>query len=193
VIDAGLCDPWQAPDEAQIAINWCCSGGAGTRLGFATPGELACVLGTYYRRGESVGHAREQAAGRIEAGPIRGRRRHASSQLCPVRGLARDSRIDIAPPRGCGAQPPSDPAVARPQTRRTSCSGFATDRECSSPSTKRVLWLLCVPDPARRRKHPIARVDMKAHRDPAITLVVRALFGQKRARGFGVKANRWRV
>ena len=39
VIDAALCDPSQAPDEAQT-IDWCCNG-ALDRLGFATPGELA--------------------------------------------------------------------------------------------------------------------------------------------------------
>ena len=169
VIDAGLCDPWQAPDEAQT-INWCCSG-ALDRLGFATPGELAAFWAHITPAEAKMWVTQEQAAGRIEQVQI------AGADGTPHRsyarpGLARDPAIDIAPTARLRVLSPFDPAL-RDRKRAERLFGFRYRIEMFVPAPKRVYGYYVFP--ILQGDSIIARVDMKAHRDRD-TLVVRALW-----------------
>ena len=169
VIDAGLCDPSQAPDEAQT-IDWCCSG-ALDRLGFATPGELAAFWAHITPAEAKAWVQREQAAGRIEQVQI------AGADGTPHRsyarpGLASDPAIDMAPTARLRVLSPFDPAL-RDRKRAERLFGFRYRIEMFVPAPKRVYGYYVFP--ILQGDSIIARVDMKAHRDRD-TLVVRALW-----------------
>ncbi|WP_323803358.1 winged helix-turn-helix domain-containing protein [Sulfitobacter litoralis] len=169
VIDAGLCDPSQAPDETQT-INWCCSG-ALDRLGFATPGELAAFWAHITPAEAKAWVQREQAAGRIEQVQI------AGADGTPHRsyarpGLASDPAIDMAPTARLRVLSPFDPAL-RDRKRAERLFGFRYRIEMFVPAPKRVYGYYVFP--ILQGDSIIARVDMKAHRDRD-TLVVRALW-----------------
>mgnify|MGYP003132216788 FL=1 len=175
VIDAALCDPSQAPDEAQT-IDWCCNG-ALDRLGFATPGELAAFWAHISPAEAKAWVQREQAAGRVEQVQIAGADGTVHSSFArPC--LASDPAIDMAPTARLRVLSPFDPAL-RDRKRAERLFGFRYRIEMFVPAPKRVYGYYVFP--ILQGDSIIARVDMKAHRDRD-TLVVRALWPEPGSR-----------
>jgi uncharacterized protein YcaQ len=175
VIDAALCDPSQAPDEAQT-IDWCCNG-ALNRLGFATPGELAAFW-THISPAEAKAWVqREQAVGRVEQVQIAGADGTVHRSFARP-GLASDPAIDMAPTARLRVLSPFDPAL-RDRKRAERLFGFRYRIEMFVPAPKRVYGYYVFP--ILQGDSIIARVDMKAHRDRD-TLVVRALWPEPGSR-----------
>ena len=175
VIDAALCDPSQAPDEAQT-IDWCCNG-ALNRLGFATPGELAAFWAHISPAEAKAWVQREQAAGRVEQVQIAGADgtvHRSFARPC----LASDPAIDMAPTARLRVLSPFDPAL-RDRKRAERLFGFRYRIEMFVPAPKRVYGYYVFP--ILQGDSIIARVDMKAHRDRD-TLVVRALWPEPGSR-----------
>ena len=175
VIDAALCDPSQAPDEAQT-IDWCCNG-ALDRLGFATPGELAAFWAHISPAEAKAWVQHEQAAGRVEQVQIAGA--DGTIHRSFVRpGLASDPAIDMAPTARLRVLSPFDPAL-RDRKRAERLFGFRYRIEMFVPAPKRVYGYYVFP--ILQGDSIVARVDMKAHRDRD-TLVVRALWPEPGSR-----------
>ncbi|WP_386169397.1 winged helix-turn-helix domain-containing protein [Sulfitobacter pontiacus] len=175
VIDAALCDPSQAPGEAQT-IDWCCNG-ALDRLGFATPGELAAFWAHISPAEAKAWVQREQAAGRVEQVQIAGADgtiHRSFARPC----LASDPAIDMAPTARLRVLSPFDPAL-RDRKRAERLFGFRYRIEMFVPAPKRVYGYYVFP--ILQGDSIIARVDMKAHRDRD-TLVVRALWPEPGSR-----------
>ena len=175
VIDAALCDPSQAPDEAQT-IDWCCNG-ALDRLGFATPGELAAFWAHISPAEAKAWVQREQAAGRVEQVQIAGADSTIHRSFARP-GLASDPAIDMAPTARLRVLSPFDPAL-RDRKRAERLFGFRYRIEMFVPAPKRVYGYYVFP--ILQGDSIIARVDMKAHRDRD-TLVVRALWPEPGSR-----------
>ncbi|WP_340244431.1 winged helix-turn-helix domain-containing protein [Sulfitobacter pontiacus] len=175
VIDAALCDPSQAPDEAQT-IDWCCNG-ALDRLGFATPGELAAFWAHISPAEAKAWVQREQAAGRVEQVQIAGADGTVHRSFARP-GLASDPAIDMAPTARLRVLSPFDPAL-RDRKRAERLFGFRYRIEMFVPASKRVYGYYVFP--ILQGDSIIARVDMKAHRDRD-TLVVRALWPEPGSR-----------
>lgn len=175
VIDAALCDPSQAPDEAQT-IDWCCNG-ALDRLGFATPGELAAFWAHISPAEAKAWVQREQAAGRVEQVQIAGADGTVHRSFARP-GLASDPAIDMAPTARLRVLSPFDPAL-RDRKRAERLFGFRYRIEMFVPAPKRVYGYYVFP--ILQGDSIIARVDMKAHRDRD-TLVVRALWPEPGSR-----------
>ncbi|WP_132997448.1 winged helix-turn-helix domain-containing protein [Sulfitobacter pontiacus] len=175
VIDAALCDPSQAPDEAQT-IDWCCNG-ALDRLGFATPGELAAFWAHISPAEAKAWVQREQAAGRVEQVQIAGADGTIHRSFARP-GLASDPAIDMAPTARLRVLSPFDPAL-RDRKRAERLFGFRYRIEMFVPAPKRVYGYYVFP--ILQGDSIIARVDMKAHRDRD-TLVVRALWPEPGSR-----------
>jgi len=175
VIDAALCDPSQAPDEAQT-IDWCCNG-ALDRLGFATPGELAAFWAHISPTEAKAWVQREQAAGRVEQVQIAGADGTVHRSFARP-GLASDPAIDMAPTARLRVLSPFDPAL-RDRKRAERLFGFRYRIEMFVPAPKRVYGYYVFP--ILQGDSIIARVDMKAHRDRD-TLVVRALWPEPGSR-----------
>ncbi|KAJ30563.1 winged helix-turn-helix domain-containing protein [Sulfitobacter pontiacus] len=175
VIDAALCDPSQAPDEAQT-IDWCCNG-ALDRLGFATPGELAAFWAHISPAGAKAWVQREQAAGRVEQVQIAGADGTVHRSFARP-GLASDPARDMAPTARLRVLSPFDPAL-RDRKRAERLFGFRYRIEMFVPAPKRVYGYYVFP--ILQGDSIIARVDMKAHRDRD-TLVVRALWPEPGSR-----------
>ncbi|WP_289086111.1 crosslink repair DNA glycosylase YcaQ family protein [uncultured Sulfitobacter sp.] len=175
VIDAALCDPSQAPDEAQT-IDWCCNG-ALDRLGFATPGELAAFWAHISPAEAKAWVQREQAAGRVEQVQIAGADGTIHRSFARP-GLASDPAIDMAPAARLRVLSPFDPAL-RDRKRAERLFGFRYRIEMFVPAPKRVYGYYVFP--ILQGDSIIARVDMKAHRDRD-TLVVRALWPEPGSR-----------
>ena len=175
VIDAALCDPSQAPDEAQT-IDWCCNG-ALDRLGFATPGELAAFWAHISPAEAKAWVQREQAAGRVEQMQIAGADGTVHRSFARP-GLASDPAIDMAPTARLRVLSPFDPAL-RDRKRAERLFGFRYRIEMFVPAPKRVYGYYVFP--ILQGDSIIARVDMKAHRDRD-TLVVRALWPEPGSR-----------
>lgn len=175
VIDAALCDPSQAPDEAQT-IDWCCSG-ALDRLGFATPGELAAFWAHISPAEAKAWVQREQAAGRVEQVQIAGADATVHRSFARP-GLASDPARDMAPTARLRVLSPFDPAL-RDRKRAERLFGFRYRIEMFVPAPKRVYGYYVFP--ILQGDSIIARVDMKAHRDRD-TLVVRALWPEPGSR-----------
>ena len=175
VIDAALCDPSQAPDEAQT-IDWCCNG-ALDRLGFATPGELAAFWAHISPAEAKAWVQREQAAGRVEQVQIAGADGTVHRSFARP-GLASDPAIDMAPTARLRVLSPFDPAL-RDRKRAERLFGFRYRIEMFVPAPKRVYGYYVFP--ILQGDSIVARVDMKAHRDRD-TLVVRALWPEPGSR-----------
>ena len=175
VIDAALCDPSQAPDEAQT-IDWCCNG-ALDRLGFATPGELAAFWAHISPAEAKAWVQREQAAGRVEPVQIAGADGTVHRSFARP-GLASDPAIDMAPTARLRVLSPFDPAL-RDRKRAERLFGFRYRIEMFVPAPKRVYGYYVFP--ILQGDSIVARVDMKAHRDRD-TLVVRALWPEPGSR-----------
>ena len=175
VIDAALCDPSQAPDEAQT-IDWCCNG-ALDRLGFATPGELAAFWAHISPAEAKAWVQHEQAAGRVEQVQIAGADGTIHRSFARP-GLASDPAIDMAPTARLRVLSPFDPAL-RDRKRAERLFGFRYRIEMFVPAPKRVYGYYVFP--ILQGDSIIARVDMKAHRDRD-TLVVRALWPEPGSR-----------
>ena len=175
VIDAALCDPSQAPDEAQT-IDWCCNG-ALDRLGFATPGELAAFWAHISPAEAKAWVQREQAAGRVEQVQIAGADGTVHRSFARP-GLASDPARDMAPTARLRVLSPFDPAL-RDRKRAERLFGFRYRIEMFVPAPKRVYGYYVFP--ILQGDSIIARVDMKAHRDRD-TLVVRALWPEPGSR-----------
>jgi len=175
VIDAALCDPSQAPDEAQT-IDWCCNG-ALDRLGFATPGELAAFWAHISPAEAKAWVQREQAAGRVEQVQIAGADGTVHRSFARP-SLASDPAIDMAPTARLRVLSPFDPAL-RDRKRAERLFGFRYRIEMFVPAPKRVYGYYVFP--ILQGDSIIARVDMKAHRDRD-TLVVRALWPEPGSR-----------
>lgn len=175
VIDAALCDPSQAPGEAQT-IDWCCNG-ALDRLGFATPGELAAFWAHISPAEAKAWVQREQAAGRVEQVQIAGADGTIHRSFARP-GLASDPAIDMAPTARLRVLSPFDPAL-RDRKRAERLFGFRYRIEMFVPAPKRVYGYYVFP--ILQGDSIIARVDMKAHRDRD-TLVVRALWPEPGSR-----------
>jgi len=175
VIDAALCDPSQAPDEAQT-IDWCCNG-ALDRLGFATPGELAAFWAHISPAEAKAWVQHEQAAGRVEQVQIVGADGAVHRSFARP-GLASDPAIDMAPTARLRVLSPFDPAL-RDRKRAERLFGFRYRIEMFVPAPKRVYGYYVFP--ILQGDSIIARVDMKAHRDRD-TLVVRALWPEPGSR-----------
>jgi len=175
VIDAALCDPSQAPGEAQT-IDWCCNG-ALDRLGFATPGELAAFWAHISPAEAKAWVQREQAAGRVEQVQIAGADGTVHRSFARP-GLASDPAIDMAPTARLRVLSPFDPAL-RDRKRAERLFGFRYRIEMFVPAPKRVYGYYVFP--ILQGDSIIARVDMKAHRDRD-TLVVRALWPEPGSR-----------
>lgn len=175
VIDAALCDPSQAPDEAQT-IDWCCNG-ALDRLGFATPGELAAFWAHISPAEAKAWVQREQAAGRVEQVQIAGADGTIHRSFARP-GLASDPARDMAPTARLRVLSPFDPAL-RDRKRAERLFGFRYRIEMFVPAPKRVYGYYVFP--ILQGDSIIARVDMKAHRDRD-TLVVRALWPEPGSR-----------
>jgi len=175
VIDAALCDPSQAPDEAQT-IDWCCNG-ALDRLGFATPGELAAFWAHISPAEAKAWVQREQAAGRVEQVQIAGADGTIHRSFARP-GLASDPAIDMAPTARLRVLSPFDPAL-RDRKRAERLFGFRYRIEMFVPAPKRVYGYYVFP--ILQGDSIVARVDMKAHRDRD-TLVVRALWPEPGSR-----------
>ncbi len=175
VIDAALCDPSQAPDEAQT-IDWCCNG-ALDRLGFATPGELAAFWAHISPAEAKAWVQREQAAGRVEQMQIAGADGTVHRSFARP-GLASDPARDMAPTARLRVLSPFDPAL-RDRKRAERLFGFRYRIEMFVPAPKRVYGYYVFP--ILQGDSIIARVDMKAHRDRD-TLVVRALWPEPGSR-----------
>ena len=175
VIDAALCDPSQAPDEAQT-IDWCCNG-ALDRLGFATPGELAAFWAHISPAEAKAWVQREQAAGRVEQVQIAGADATVHRSFARP-GLASDPARDMAPTARLRVLSPFDPAL-RDRKRAERLFGFRYRIEMFVPAPKRVYGYYVFP--ILQGDSIIARVDMKAHRDRD-TLVVRALWPEPGSR-----------
>ena len=175
VIDAALCDPSQAPGEAQT-IDWCCNG-ALDRLGFATPGELAAFWAHISPAEAKAWVQHEQAAGRVEQVQIAGADGTIHRSFARP-GLASDPAIDMAPTARLRVLSPFDPAL-RDRKRAERLFGFRYRIEMFVPAPKRVYGYYVFP--ILQGDSIIARVDMKAHRDRD-TLVVRALWPEPGSR-----------
>ena len=175
VIDAALCDPSQAPDEAQT-IDWCCNG-ALDRLGFATPGELAAFWAHISPAEAKAWVQREQAAGRVEQVQIAGADGTIHRSFARP-GLASDPARDMAPTARLRVLSPFDPAL-RDRKRAERLFGFRYRIEMFVPAPKRVYGYYVFP--ILQGDSIVARVDMKAHRDRD-TLVVRALWPEPGSR-----------
>ena len=175
VIDAALCDPSQAPGEAQT-IDWCCNG-ALDRLGFATPGELAAFWAHISPAEAKAWVQHEQAAGRVEPVQIAGADGTIHRSFARP-GLASDPAIDMAPTARLRVLSPFDPAL-RDRKRAERLFGFRYRIEMFVPAPKRVYGYYVFP--ILQGDSVIARVDMKAHRDRD-TLVVRALWPEPGSR-----------
>ncbi|PTA97801.1 MULTISPECIES: crosslink repair DNA glycosylase YcaQ family protein [unclassified Sulfitobacter] len=175
VIDAALCDPSLAPDEAQT-IDWCCNG-ALDRLGFATPGELAAFWAHISPAEAKAWVQHEQAAGRVEQVQIAGADGTIHRSFARP-GLASDPAIDMAPTARLRVLSPFDPAL-RDRKRAERLFGFRYRIEMFVPAPKRVYGYYVFP--ILQGDSIIARVDMKAHRDRD-TLVVRALWPEPGSR-----------
>lgn len=175
VIDAALCDPSQAPDEAQT-IDWCCNG-ALDRLGFATPGELAAFWAHISPAEAKAWVQREQAVGRVEQVQIAGADGTVHRSFARP-GLASDPARDMAPTARLRVLSPFDPAL-RDRKRAERLFGFRYRIEMFVPAPKRVYGYYVFP--ILQGDSIIARVDMKAHRDRD-TLVVRALWPEPGSR-----------
>lgn len=175
VIDAALCDPSQAPDEAQT-IDWCCNG-ALDRLGFATPGELAAFWAHISPAEAKAWVQHEQAAGRVEQVQIAGADGTVHRNFARP-GLASDPAIDMAPTARLRVLSPFDPAL-RDRKRAERLFGFRYRIEMFVPAPKRVYGYYVFP--ILQGDSIVARVDMKAHRDRD-TLVVRALWPEPGSR-----------
>ena len=175
VIDAALCDPSQAPGEAQT-IDWCCNG-ALDRLGFATPGELAAFWAHISPAEAKAWVQREQAAGRVEQVQIAGADGTIHRSFARP-GLASDPAIDMAPTARLRVLSPFDPAL-RDRKRAERLFGFRYRIEMFVPAPKRVYGYYVFP--ILQGDSIVARVDMKAHRDRD-TLVVRALWPEPGSR-----------
>ncbi len=175
VIDAALCDPSQAPDEAQT-IDWCCNG-ALDRLGFATPGELAAFWAHISPAEAKAWVQREQAAGRVEQVQIAGADGTVHRSFARP-GLASDPARDMAPTARLRVLSPFDPAL-RDRKRAERLFGFRYRIEMFVPAPKRVYGYYVFP--ILQGDSIVARVDMKAHRDRD-TLVVRALWPEPGSR-----------
>jgi len=175
VIDAALCDPSQAPDEAQT-IDWCCNG-ALDRLGFATPGELAAFWAHISPAEAKAWVQREQAVGRVEQVQIAGADGTVHRSFARP-GLASDPAIDMAPTARLRVLSPFDPAL-RDRKRAERLFGFRYRIEMFVPAPQRVYGYYVFP--ILQGDSIIARVDMKAHRDRD-TLVVRALWPEPGSR-----------
>lgn len=175
VIDAALCDPSQAPDEAQTT-DWCCNG-ALDRLGFATPGELAAFWAHISPAEAKAWVQREQAAGRVEQMQIAGADGTVHRSFARP-GLASDPARDMAPTARLRVLSPFDPAL-RDRKRAERLFGFRYRIEMFVPAPKRVYGYYVFP--ILQGDSIIARVDMKAHRDRD-TLVVRALWPEPGSR-----------
>jgi len=175
VIDAALCDPSQAPDEAQT-IDWCCNG-ALNRLGFATPGELAAFWAHISPAEAKAWVQREQAVGRVEQVQIAGADGTVHRSFARP-GLASDPAIDMAPTARLRVLSPFDPAL-RDRKRAERLFGFRYRIEMFVPAPKRVYGYYVFP--ILQGDSIIARVDMKVHRDRD-TLVVRALWPEPGSR-----------
>ena len=175
VIDAALCDPSQAPGEAQT-IDWCCNG-ALDRLGFATPGELAAFWAHISPAEAKAWVQREQAAGRVEQVQIAGADGTIHRSFARP-GLASDPARDMAPTARLRVLSPFDPAL-RDRKRAERLFGFRYRIEMFVPASKRVYGYYVFP--ILQGDSIVARVDMKAHRDRD-TLVVRALWPEPGSR-----------
>lgn len=175
VIDAALCDPSQAPDEAQT-IDWCCNG-ALDRLGFATPGELAAFWAHISPAEAKAWVQREQAVGRVEQVQIAGADGTVHRSFARP-GLASDPARDMAPTARLRVLSPFDPAL-RDRKRAERLFGFRYRIEMFVPAPKRVYGYYVFP--ILQGDSIVARVDMKAHRDRD-TLVVRALWPEPGSR-----------
>ena len=175
VIDAALCDPSQAPDEAQT-IDWCCNG-ALDRLGFATPGELAAFWAHISPAEAKAWVQREQAVGRVEQVQIAGADGTVHRSFARP-GLASDPARDMAPTARLRVLSPFDPAL-RDRKRAERLFGFRYRIEMFVPAPKRVYGYYVFP--ILQGDSIIARVDMEAHRDRD-TLVVRALWPEPGSR-----------
>lgn len=175
VIDAALCDPSQAPDEAQT-IDWCCNG-ALDRLGFATPGELAAFWAHISPAEAKAWVQHEQAAGRVEQVQIAGADGTIHRSFARP-GLASDPAIDMAPTARLRVLSPFDPAL-RDRKRAERLFGFRYRIEMFVPAPQRVYGYYVFP--ILQGDSIVARVDMKAHRDRD-TLVVRALWPEPDSR-----------
>jgi hypothetical protein len=169
VLDAHLCDPSRAPDDAKT-IDWCCSG-ALDRLGFATHTELAAFWAHITPAEAKAWVVRKMAAGQLE--PIEVTCADGTTRSAFARpGIGDDPAIQTPPTQRLRVLSPFDPAL-RDRMRAERLFGFTYRIEMFVPEPKRIYGYYVFP--ILQGDRIIARVDMKAFRDRD-TLVVRALW-----------------
>ncbi len=170
VIDKALCNLALPDDHEAQTINWCCAE-ALTRLGFATPAELAAFWDHVTLAEAKDWCAQELAQGRLE--PVHITCVDGSLRACYARpGLGNDFSLEQAPTARLRVLSPFDPAL-RDRKRAERLFGFDYRIEIFVPEAKRKYGYYVFP--VMEKDRIIARVDMKAFRD-ADTLRVKALW-----------------
>jgi uncharacterized protein YcaQ len=170
VIDEALCHPLCPPDDMDAAIDWCCAG-ALSRLGFATPAELAAFWDHVTIDEAKSWAAGEVAEGRLEPILVEGADGVAREALARP-GLAADQAIATPPAPRLRVLSPFDPAL-RDRKRAERLFGFSYRIEVFVPEARRTYGYYVFP--ILEGDRIVARVDMKAFRDRDV-LEVRALW-----------------
>lgn len=172
VVPAPLHDPINAPDPTQT-IDWCCDQ-ALSRLGFATPGELAAFWAHITPAEARAWCMAEQAAGRLEEVDIEG----ADGSLRPAflrPGWDADPALTCEPPKRLRVLSPFDPAL-RDRKRAERLFGFEYRIEVFVPAAQRKFGYYVFP--LLQGDRLVGRIDMKAFRD-ADELRVTALWPER--------------
>ncbi|MBW4706176.1 winged helix DNA-binding domain-containing protein [Roseobacter sp. YSTF-M11] len=176
VIDETLCQPLQSPDDMVATIDWCCSE-ALTRLGFATPTELAAFWDHISIAEAKAWCADEVAQGRLQ--PIHITCVNGALRECYARpGIGTDPALALDPTPRLRVLSPFDPAL-RDRKRAERLFGFDYRIEIFVPEPKRRYGYYVFPIMEGDRL--VGRVDMKAFRDRD-TLQVRALWPEPKVR-----------
>jgi uncharacterized protein YcaQ len=175
VLETYLCDPANAPDEAET-IHWCCDQ-ALARLGFATHGELAAFWAHITPAEARAWCKSEEASGRLEQVQITDA--DGNHKLAFARpGLDEDMALAIEPTGRLRILSPFDPAL-RDRKRAARLFGFDYRVEMFVPEPQRTFGYYVFP--ILQGDRLVGRVDMKAFRDEGI-LRVRALWTEGNVR-----------
>lgn len=175
VLETHLCDPANAPDEAET-INWCCDQ-ALARLGFATHGELAAFWAHITPAEARAWCKSEEASGRLEQVQITDA--EGNHKLAYARpGLDEDMALAVEPTGRLRILSPFDPAL-RDRKRAARLFGFDYRVEMFVPEPQRTFGYYVFP--ILQGDRLVGRVDMKAFRDEGV-LRVRALWTEGNVR-----------
>lgn len=175
VLAPHLSDDTHAPDDAET-IDWCCDQ-ALTRLGFASPGELAAFW-AHITPAEARDWCRtELARGRLEEVAITGADGRIKCSFARP-GLDNDAALDLPPTNRLRILSPFDPAL-RDRKRAERLFGFDYRIEVFVPESKRKFGYYVFP--ILQGDRLVGRIDMKAFRDKDV-LRVRALWPEGKTR-----------